>query len=115
MSWNCLDLKTLCVGDRLAVAAPVLKQAVGLAVSAEIGLEKVWLFGSRARGDQRDKSDVDLAFKFDQSKMKNWTVFFVDFEDNIESLLTFDLVNIDAVEDQFRDKIMQAGILLYDR
>ena len=97
-----------------ALKQAVLEQAVDLARSADIGLEKVWLFGSRARGDQRDKSDVDLAFKFDQTKLKNWTLFFVDFEDNIESLLPFDLINIDAVEDRFRDKIMEQGILLYE-
>ena len=54
------------------------------------GVEKVILFGSRARGSHRERSDVDIAVlggDFDD--------FYWDIKEKVYSLLMFDVVELD--------------------
>ena len=49
-------------------------------------IEKAWLFGSYARGEETDKSDIDILVKFD----KNATISLFDYVrimDKMEKLL----------------------------
>ena len=54
-------------------------------------VRKIILFGSRARGNNTERSDVDIAVyggDFDS--------FYWDIKENIHSLLMFDVINADA-------------------
>lgn len=75
------------------------------------GLASVILFGSRARGDHRVKSDIDLALSGgDQVK------FVLDVEQNASTLLRFDFVNLDGpVQQELRDVITREGLTLYEK
>ena len=75
------------------------------------GLVSVILFGSRARGDHRAKSDIDLALSGgDQVK------FVLDVEQNVSTLLRFDFVNLDGpVQQELRDVITREGLTLYEK
>ena len=55
------------------------------------GLDRVVLFGSRARGDYRDRSDIDLAVSGG-----NVNAFALDVEAETYTLLSFDVVNLDG-------------------
>lgn len=35
-------------------------------------IEKIWLYGSRARGDSRDRSDIDLAIECPSATFLDW-------------------------------------------
>ena len=53
-------------------------------------VRKIILFGSRARGNNTERSDVDIAVyggDFDS--------FYWNIQENVHSLLMFDLVNVD--------------------
>ena len=75
------------------------------------GVEKIVLFGSRARGNNTERSDVDLAVyggDFDS--------FYLNIQENVHSLLMFDLVNVDeGVSRDLEEEIERDGIALYEK
>lgn len=75
--------------------------------------DKIVLFGSRARGDAGEKSDVDLAvFAKDTSDKARFTF---DLED-LATLLKFDVVFVDENTDKdFFKNIEKDGIIIMNR
>lgn len=72
------------------------------------------LFGSRARGDARETSDYDIAFDFNLDLHHNdWGKFCVEMQSDAPTLLPMDLVNMNEIDDVFRDKILREGIVVY--
>lgn len=75
------------------------------------GVEKIVLFGSRARGNNTERSDVDLAVyggDFDS--------FFWNIKENVHSLLMFDLVDADdGISRDLEEEIERDGIVLYEK
>lgn len=77
-------------------------------------VQKVVLFGSRARGDNRSNSDIDLAVWADED-FKGRGAFSFDIDD-IRTLLKIDLAIIQPHTDQdFLANIQKDGVLLYER
>ena len=80
-------------------------------LAEKYGLERVVLFGSRARGDYKKTSDIDLAVTGG-----NITLFTLDVEEETSTLLSFDVVNLDgSVQEELRKSIEQEGRLLYEK
>ena len=74
-------------------------------------MEKVILFGSRARGDFKGVSDIDLAVTGG-----NFIRFAIDVEEDTSTLLKFDVVNLDGcVQKELRDAIEKEGKILYEK
>lgn len=76
-------------------------------------VQVIILFGSYARGKQRNDSDVDIAFKSDEefSRMQIW-----EMKNEIEDILNkeVDLINIDSeISEGFRYEILMSGKLIY--
>lgn len=87
----------------------VLEEICNLAQQYEI--EKVILFGSRARGDFYKTSDIDLA-----SCRGDFVRFSLDVEEETSTLLQFDIVDLDgAVSEELRDSIMREGRVIYEK
>lgn len=78
-------------------------------------IEKVVLFGSRARGDNKRTSDIDIAI-FPSSKLfKSETAIWFDIEE-IDTLLQFDIVIISKdTNDELIENIKKEGIVLYEK
>ena len=70
-------------------------------------IEKMILFGSRARGDNHNRSDIDLAV---------WGIHDA-VEEQIPTLLRFDLVDMDgfSVSDALREEINKDGVMIYEK
>jgi predicted nucleotidyltransferase len=78
--------------------------------------DEIILFGSRARGNARQTSDYDLAFNFNAGQyQKHWGRFCLDVKENAPTLLSFDLVNLNEVSDEFIKKIREEGITIYQK
>lgn len=74
-------------------------------------LRRLILFGSRARGDYRERSDIDLAAEGGDPE-----TFYQDAEDVVPTLLSFDVVNLNRfVSDELRREIDRDGCLLYEK
>jgi len=75
--------------------------------------ERVWLFGSRARGDERARSDIDLGFEFPPSYANSWPAFVDDIQEHAPTLLRFDLIDMNRCSMQMRNQIKKEGRLVY--
>ena len=74
-------------------------------------IEKVILFGSRARGDFRQRSDIDLAITDG-----NTTLFSVAVDEETSTLLKYDIVNLDStVQKELLHSIEKEGVLIYEK
>ena len=77
-----------------------------------LDLRRVYLFGSRARGDGRRDSDVDLAFEHG-SPPAAWADFVNAMRDEAPTLLDLDLVDLAEVSPDMRTRILSEGKVLY--
>ena len=72
---------------------------------------KIVLFGSRARGTNTERSDIDIAVyggEFDQ--------FYWEVKENIHSLLMFDIIQADAaISDELKQEIETDGVTIYEK
>ena len=74
-------------------------------------IEKVILFGSRARGDFRRTSDIDIAVTGgDIARIA------LDVDEETSTLLEYDIVNLDRdMQDELRESIEKEGRILYEK
>lgn len=75
-------------------------------------VKKLVLFGSRARGDYQEKSDIDLAVYGCQDFLE----FSCQLEEEIWSLLRLDLIDMNSVSVSkgLIDEIERDGVVLYE-
>lgn len=87
----------------------VMKDIVKFAGKA--GIRKVILFGSRARGTNTERSDIDLAVTggdFDS--------FYWNLKEKADTLFMFDLVELDkGISAELSDEIERDGIIIYEK
>ncbi len=89
---------------------PQLLQALA-AMAQYYGLHRLILFGSRARGDYKERSDIDLAVSGD-----NVSAFAAAADEELPTLLQLDIVSLDgAVQQELLQAIEQEGIILYEK
>ena len=75
-------------------------------------INKVILFGSRTRGDNGDRSDIDLAIYCE----KSISDFIEDIENNTTTLLEFDFSDMKSVNDElFIEQVNKEGIIIYEK
>ena len=80
-------------------------------LAKKYGISKVILFGSRARGDFRRTSDIDLA-----ATGGDFDRFALDVQEETSTLLFFDIVNLDReVQPELLDSILTEGRVLYEK
>ena len=109
-----------CNGGRatsLPADFPRRELIVGLArrLAAHPAVERVWLFGSRARGDHFERSDIDLAIEAPGMDRYDWLKLSLDFEEEAPTLLCIDLVRLEEAPDVLREQILEEGIVVHER
>ena len=74
-------------------------------------IEKIILFGSRARGTNTERSDIDIAVYGGDFEHFYW-----DVKEKVHSLLMFDIVQADvAVSDELKQEIKRDGVIIYEK
>lgn len=77
-------------------------------------VERVVLFGSRARGDAHPRSDIDLAVVTGSSFAQTGSLA-ADVEE-LSTLLEIDLVFVDdAIGPRMMERIVREGVVIYER
>ena len=72
---------------------------------------KIILFGSRARGTNTERSDIDIAVYGG-----NFDGFYWDVKEKINSLLMFDIVQADSsISDELIKEIEKDGFVIYEK
>ena len=73
-------------------------------------VKKVILFGSRARGNFKEKSDIDLAVQGG-----DFIRFMLDVNEETSTLLSFDIINLDEeIMGELRKSIEKEGKVIYE-
>ena len=82
-------------------------------VAQRYGAERVWLFGSYARGEAKPDSDVDILI--DKGSMRGLALggFLDELEHKLQAAV--DVVTLDSLDEDFRQNIQQDQVLLYER
>ena len=87
----------------------VLREIISFA--KENNVERVILFGSRAKGCHTERSDIDIAATggdFDQ--------FYWALKERAHTLLMFDIVNMsENISSELRNEIEKYGVVLYEK
>lgn len=97
------------ISEKSGIKAKVLQEIIELA--KENRVEKVILFGSRARGDFKERSDIDLAFHGGCRSQ-----FVLDVDEVTSTLLEFDIVDLDKpVRKELLESIKSEGVVLYEK
>lgn len=74
-------------------------------------IEKIILFGSRARGTQQSRSDIDLAIVCPLATKDQWREV-LEIIDEADTLLLIDCVRFDSTDDEFKKRILKDGVIL---
>lgn len=87
----------------------VIREIIDFAKKYDV--KKVILFGSRARGDFKRTSDIDLAVSGG-----NFDRFALDVDEETSTLLMFDIVDLDReMQIELRESIEREGVILYEK
>lgn len=87
----------------------VVKDIAAFAIKHDI--QKVSLFGSRAKGTYTERSDIDIAVSGGDCDGFYW-----DIKEKTHSLLSFDVVDLEAgVSDDLKKEIERNGITVYEK
>lgn len=85
-------------------------------VCAKYGASDVRVFGSVARGDFDEKSDIDILIRLDSSKLEGMRYFGVldELQEDLEKLLgrKVDLVDEKGLREKIRHKVLSEAIAL---
>lgn len=95
--------------EKTGIKQKVIQEIIGLAKKNQV--EKVVLFGSRARGDYKERSDIDLAFCGGCSSR-----FILEVDEETSTLLEFDIIDLDRpITKELLESINREGIVLYEK
>lgn len=95
--------------NKFGLKDSLLKQIIDLAKQHNI--KRLVLFGSRARGDFKRKSDIDLAVLGE-----NISRFASDVDEMTDTLLKYDIVDLSyKLSDELLKNIENEGIILYEK
>lgn len=74
-------------------------------------IEKVVLFGSRARGSNTERSDIDIAVYGG-----DFESFYFDIKEKVHSLLMFDIVEADRkISEELQKEVERDGVVIYEK
>lgn len=96
-------MKTYSIGEIKAIVSHLAKQ---------YGAERIYLFGSYARGDMTSNSDIDL--RIDKGSIRGFQLggLLLDLEDSLG--VPVDLVPTSSLDQRFLDSIRKDEVLLYE-
>lgn len=96
-------MKTYSIGEIKTIVSRLAKQ---------YGAERVYLFGSYARGDMTNSSDIDL--RIDKGSIRGFQLggLLLDLEDSLG--VPVDLVPTSSLDQRFLDSIRKDEVLLYE-
>lgn len=91
------------------LSTDLLRQIVD-AVRQEAKPQRVILFGSRARGEWNDRSDIDIAVIPEVGT----SFFSTPIEERIRTLLKIDILDFRNLNEDFRQEVLQNGVVIYE-
>ena len=82
-------------------------------LARQYGAERVYLFGSYARGEATEASDIDLRIDKGSIRGLQFASLLGDLEDTLGKKV--DLISTSGMDEDFRKAIASEEVLLYER
>jgi len=79
-----------------------------------LDVRKIVLYGSRARQGNTQLSDFDIAIDAG-GEGDHWNKYILDVEENLETLLKVDIVELNSIPEYLHNRITSEGVSLYER
>jgi len=83
-------------------------------IKEELNPERIFLFGSRAKGTSSTNSDFDFAVDMKEPDFNSKNKLEEKLE-GISGLYKIDLVFLDSIEEEFKNIIINSGEIVYER
>lgn len=97
------------LSEKTGIKQNVLQAIIKLAKDNDV--RKLILFGSRARGDYKERSDIDLAFYGGNSSR-----FILEADEETPTLLQFDVLDLDKpIQAELLESIKREGMVIYEK
>ena len=97
------------LSEKTGIKQNVLQAIIKLAKDNDV--RKLILFGSRARGDYKERSDIDLAFYGGNSSR-----FILEVDEEPPTLLQFDVRDLDKpIQAELLESIKREGMVIYEK
>lgn len=78
-------------------------------------VKKIILFGSRAKGSNDTRSDIDLAIECPKASALDWNCV-MEIIENADTLLKIDCVRFDKIQSKrFKNAILEDQVILFER
>ena len=98
--------------DRIYTIDEIKK--ISVPIAQKYGVEKLALFGSYARGEQKSTSDIDfLIDKVQSEEMFAFFGFINTLEDNLG--ISVDVLTYNSLKDSFIEDVVEDEVILYER
>jgi len=82
-------------------------------IASRYNIKRMWLFGSRARGDNKPSSDYDFCIEADRDmSLFDVGAFFSDVKDALSAEI--DLVCEDSLDGTFAEAVSREGKIVYE-
>ena len=94
---------------------PAWLDAIVRRVAAQPHVRRIWLFGSRARGEARERSDIDLAIEAPDADRREWLEVSRVVEEDADTLLPIDLIRLEDAPEGLRARVRAEGRVLFER
>ena len=80
-------------------------------IAKAFDIAELLLVGSWARGDYKERSDIDLAVAGGKVEL-----FAITVDEETSTLLKYDVVNLDAaIQDELLESIQKEGVIIYEK
>jgi predicted nucleotidyltransferase len=81
-------------------------------LASRYGAERIYLFGSYARGEAKEGSDID--FRIDKGKIRGLSLagLLVDIEESLK--IPVDLLTTNSLDKKFLENIKKDEVLIYE-
>lgn len=97
------------LSEKTGIKQNVLQAIIKLAKDNDV--RKLILFGSRARGDYKERSDIDLAFYGGNSSR-----FILEVDEETPTLLQFDVLDLDKpIQAELLESIKREEMVIYEK
>jgi predicted nucleotidyltransferase len=95
-------------------ADEILADATNI-IASHLPDARIFLFGSRAKGDARETSDFDIAVDAGSKISLGVIARIKDEIDELRTLKSIDIIDLNRVNPKFKTIIRESGVNIYDR
>jgi CRISPR-associated protein Cmr1 len=114
LAYDFSTLKALASSRERMASLPEQVRAIMERAISEVDPSRIYLFGSRVRGDFHAASDIDIGFELDD-RSHGWSRFNITEPERARTLLQLDLVNFSDAHSSLREYVLHNGVLIYER